>query len=138
MVCQNWTTRGLGGADLASIQPNIDNGDFNMNGILLWDNGKNTTPAAANTLQGQVLAGLQPFAGNGRNFVVADPMLARPLEYSDPDLRPATNSPVYRAGYVQAADDGFFDQSATYIGAFDQENWMEEWTQLVQEQDLKP
>ena len=138
IVCQNWSTRGLGGANLDVIQPNIDNGDFNMNGILLWDSGKNTTPVAPNTLAGQVLAGFAPFAGGGRNFIVADPLLARPLEYSDPDLRPAPNSPVYRASFVQPPDDGFFDQSATYIGAFDQVNWMEEWTQLVQEQDLKP
>ncbi|HZO56368.1 MAG TPA: hypothetical protein VFB63_26915 [Bryobacteraceae bacterium] len=88
--------------------------------------------------RGQVLAAVQTFAGSGRTFLVADPLLARPLEYSDPDLRPAPNSPAYRASFVQPPDDGFFDQSATYIGAFDQVNWMEEWTQLVQEQDLKP
>ena len=138
ILCQNWTTRGFGGANFDVIQPNIDNGDFNMNGILLWENGKNTTPPAANTLQGQVLAAVQTFAATGRNFLVADPLLARPLEYSDPDLRPAPNSPAFRASFLQPPDDGFFDQSATYIGAFDQTNWMEEWTQLVQEQDLKP
>lgn len=138
IICQNWTTRGFGGANPDSIQPNIDSGDFNMNGVLLWDNGRNSSPAAPNTLEGQVLAAFQPFAGASRNFLFADPLLGRPLEYSDPDPRPAPNSPAYRASFVQPPDDGFFDQSATYIGAFDQVNWMEEWTQLVQEQDLKP
>ena len=138
IICQNWTTRGLGGANFDSIQPNIDNGDFNMNGILLWDNGKNTNPPAGNNLVGQVQDVFRTFASSGRNFVFADPLLARPLEYSDPDLRPAPNSPALRAGCLQPPDDGFFDQSATYLGAFDQVNWMEEWTQLVQEQDLKP
>ncbi|MEP7365857.1 MAG: hypothetical protein ABI972_21595 [Acidobacteriota bacterium] len=138
LLCYNWSTRGLGGANIDSIQPNIDSGAFNMNGILLWDNGKNTSPAAANTLAGQVLSTLSAFGTAARNFYVADPMLARPLELNDPDLRPAPNSPVFRANYLQPPDDGFFDQSATYVGAFDQVNWMEEWTQLVQEQDLKP
>jgi hypothetical protein len=38
---------------------------------------------------------------------------------------------------VQPPDDGFFDQWATWIGAFGDLNWTEEWTNFLQEQDLQ-
>jgi hypothetical protein len=90
-----------------------------------------------------VTVDFQPFArgdqGQGRNFVLADPILRRPDEKSDPDPRPVnSNSPVFRATWIQPPDDGFFDQSAKYIGAFGELNWTEEWTTFVQEQDMKP
>ena len=141
-LCFNWTTRGMGGANLDVIQPNIDSGEFTANGILLWDNGRTATAAATNTLAGQVLAGFLPFAqgtaGQGRNYVVEDPKLRRPLERSDPDFRPLTGSPVFSPLWVQPPDDGFFDQWATWIGAFGDVDWTEEWATFAQEQDLKP
>jgi hypothetical protein len=70
--------------------------------------------------------------------MVADPMLRRPMEYSDPDFRPQSGSPVYRANWVQPPDDGFFKQSAPYSGAFGDVNWLEEWSMPVQEEDLAP
>jgi hypothetical protein len=138
-LCVNWTTRGFGGANLDSIEPLIASGDFNANGIILWDNGRDTTPPAANTMEGQVLAGFQAFANApARQFLIADPMLGRPLEYSDPDLRPKPGSPALRPNWVQPPDDGFFDQHANFAGAFGDVDWTEEWTIFVQEQDLKP
>jgi hypothetical protein len=142
-LCFNWTSRGFGGANIPdSIQPHITSGEFAANGILMWDNGKSASPAAANTIEGQVLAALQPFAhgtaGQGRNFTVADPKLRRPLERSDPDFRPLLGSPVFSPAWVQPPDDGFYDQWATWIGAFGDVDWTEEWTTFLQEQDLKP
>lgn len=140
VVCYNWITRGFGADNFDSISPNITNGDFTMNGILLWDNGKNAN--RANTLEGQILENLQPFAkgevGQGRNFLVADPRMRRPLERNDPDFRPLLGSPLYRANWVQPPDNGFFDQWANWIGAFGEVNWTEEWTNFLQEQDIKP
>jgi hypothetical protein len=37
---------------------------------------------------------------------------------------------------VQPPDNGFFDQSAHFVGAFGEEDWTEEWTNFIQEQDL--
>ncbi|MFN9461078.1 MAG: hypothetical protein ACK6D7_27430, partial [Acidobacteriota bacterium] len=65
-------------------------------------------------------------------------LLRRPLERSDPDFRPLTGSPVFRANWVQPPDDGFFDQWATWIGAFGDTDWTEEWASFAQEQDLQP
>jgi hypothetical protein len=140
IVCYNWITRGFGADNFDSISPNITSGDFSMNGILLYDNGKNAN--RVNTLEGQILESLQPFAkgdvGQGKNFLVSNPMMRRPLERNDPDFRPLLGSPLYRANWVQPPDNGFFDQWANWIGAFGEVNWTEEWTNFLQEQDIKP
>lgn len=137
-LCYNWVTRGIGGANVDSIQPNINDGNFNMNGILLWDNGK-VSNNRQNTLQDQVSADFLTFAQNpGRQIVVVDPMLRRPLERSNPDFRPRIGSPVWRASWLAPPDDGFFDQWAVWAGAFGDTDWTEEWATFAQEQDLKP
>lgn len=138
IIVYNWITAGLDLRDTRTLE-NLDSGDLTMDGILLWDNGKSAN--RPNTLDGQVTAAALPFArgerGRARNVVVADPMLRRPFEYSDPDFRPRLGSPVFRANWVQPPDDGFFDQWATWIGAFGDVNWTEEWTNFLQEEDLR-
>ena len=140
MLCHNWITRTFGGANIAdSIQPNIAAGNFRVNGILSWNNGFNTTPAAPATLGGQVVADFRALLSSPlAQFLLGDTLLRRPLERSDPDFRPLTGSPVFRANWVQPPDDGFFDQWATWIGAFGDTDWTEEWASFAQEQDLQP
>lgn len=140
MLCYNWITRTFGGANIAdSIQPNITSGDFSVNGILSWNNGFNTSPAAPATLEGQVVTDFRALLTNpAAQFLIADTLLRRPLERSDPDFRPLTGSPVFRANWVQPPDDGFFDQWATWIGGFGDHDWTEEWATFAQEQDLQP
>jgi len=140
LLCYNWITRTAGGANIAdSIQPNITSGDFSANGLLSWNNGFNTTPVAPSTLDGQVAADFRTFFGGAaRQMLIADPLLRRPLERSNPDFRPLTGSPVFRANWIQPPDDGFFDQWATWIGGFGDFDWTEEWTNFAQEQDLRP
>jgi hypothetical protein len=133
MLCYNWTTRTFGGANIAdSIQPNIASGAFSATGILGWNNG-----AAGNTFDSQVVtdfrAHLTPAA---RQFVLANPLLRNPLEYSNPDLRGQIGSPIFRASWLQPPDDGFFDQWATWIGGMGDVDWTEEWTMMIQESDL--
>jgi hypothetical protein len=140
MLCYNWITRTFGGANIAdSIQPNIISGDFSVNGVLSWNNGFNTTPAAAATVEGQVVADFRALlSGPAAQLLISDTLLRRPLERSDPDFRPLTGSPVFRANWVQPPDDGFFDQWATWIGGFGDHDWTEEWASFAQEQDLQP
>lgn len=138
IISYNWVTAGIDLRDTRTLE-NLDSGDLTMDGILLWNNGRSAN--RPNALDGQVTAAALPFArgerGRGRNMVVADPMLRRPFEYSDPDFRPRLGSPVFRANWVQPPDDGFFDQWATWIGAFGDVNWTEEWTNFLQEEDLR-
>ncbi|MEJ7607478.1 MAG: hypothetical protein WKF37_14735 [Bryobacteraceae bacterium] len=139
MIVTNFASTGVQ-LDNAPTLANIDNNSTKMNGILLWNNGR--TANAPNSVAGQVNTDILTFAqgsrGQGRNFVVADPLLIRPLEFSDPDFRPLTGSPVFRANWIQPPDDGFFDQTANFIGAFGEVNWTEEWASFLQEQDIRP
>lgn len=119
----------------------IDNGNTQMNGILLWDNNIGSNGDA--TVEGQVREGASAeFAkgerGQGRQFLVADPMLRRPFEVNDPDFRPMHDSVVFRANWIQPPDNGFFDQSARFLGAAGETKWWEEWTNFVTDQAIKP
>jgi hypothetical protein len=138
MVVTNFFSTGVFAAD-AATQASVDAGNVSMNGILLWGNGIGTN--APNTVEGQVDAAMRTFAagtrGNGRNFLAMDPMLRRPFEFSDPDFRPMTGSPVFRANWIQPPDDGFFDQFANFSGGMGDFNWMEEWTSFLQDIDIK-
>jgi hypothetical protein len=138
LLVYNWITAGIDFRDSRTLD-NLDSRDLTMDGVILWDNGKSANKA--NTLEDQVTAAVLPFVsgqrGQARNVLVADPMLRRPLEYSDPDFRPRLGSPVFRANWVQPPDDGFFDQWATWSGAFGDVNWTEEWTNFIQEEDLQ-
>ena len=139
MLLYNWVSNGFELRDDATLA-NLDNQQLTVDGVLLWDNGK--ASGRANTLEGQSTANSLPFLsgqrGQAKNVLVADPMLRRPFEYSDPDFRPRLGSPVFRANWVQPPDDGFFDQWATYTGAFGDIDWAEEWVSFHREDDLKP
>lgn len=133
--------------DDASTQAQADAGSVTMNGVLCWNN--NIGGKGANTLDGQItVAGLAAAAynlsyaqgqkGNGaaKNILVADPLFARPFEYSDPDWSGLFASPMFRAGWVQPPDDGFFDQTAKFLGGIGDEDWTEEWTCWLVETDI--
>jgi hypothetical protein len=114
-------------------------GNIKVNSLLLWDNNTKGTPA--NTIPGQVPdANTVTFLNgpNSQNVVVTDPLLTRPREYSDPDFQGMFGSPIFRAGWTQMPDDGFFDQTARFIGAIGDVNWMEGWTTFLVESDVAP
>jgi hypothetical protein len=69
--------------------------------------------------------------------MVGDPQIIRPFESSDPDFRALFASPIFRAGWVQPPDDGFFDQTATCLGGIGDEDWTREWTSWLSESDIK-
>jgi hypothetical protein len=125
-----------------STQAQANAGQLTMNGVLCYNN--NLGAMGANTLAGQVTdAFSQSFAqgqignGAGKNFVVADPLLTRPFEYSDPDFSARFSSPIFRTGWVQPPDDGFFDQSAQFVGGIGDYDWTEEWTNFLVDDDIR-
>jgi hypothetical protein len=59
----------------------------------------------------------------GEELRAADPLIARRFEYSDPDFAGLFGSPLYRAGWSAPPDDGFFDQSAQFIGGIGEEDF---------------
>lgn len=140
MLVFNWSTSTMNFANNDTIVANLRNRELTVDGILGWGNGQHAN--RANTVEAQFPNDVRQFVGNNtagvRQLVVQEPLLRRPLEYSDPDLRPATASPVFSARWISPPDDGFFDSWATWIGGMGPINWTEEWTTFVQEEDLKP
>lgn len=134
ILIQNWVD-GAVNIDGDATEARLASGALTFNGILMWNNG--IASGAANTLAGQVSSRGQTYFGTAPNILIANPMLRRPLEYSDPDFRPMLASPAYYANWVQPPDTGF-DQSANFTGAFGSEDWTEEWTNFIQEQDMVP
>ena len=127
--------------DGSTTEAQIDNGNITMNGILMWENNIGGNGDA--TIDGQVRSGASAaFAkgerGQGKQFLVADPMLRRPFEVNDPDFRPMPGSPAFRASWIQPPDNGLFDQSARFLGAAGDAKWWEEWTNFVTDRAIKP
>ncbi|MDX1983397.1 MAG: hypothetical protein SFV51_24205, partial [Bryobacteraceae bacterium] len=113
--------------DGAATTAQVDANNIKMDGILLWNNFRSTQ--AENTVQAQVHSSAANLATgqspNGRNFVSVDPMLRRPFDYSDPDFRGAFGSRIFSPRWVSPPDDGFFDQTASFIGGMGETNWTE-------------
>jgi hypothetical protein len=124
-----------GAATVAQVAAN----NIKMDGILLWNNGLGSR--AENSVRAQVHSSALPLATgespNGRNFVSVNPMLRRAGDYSDPDFRGGFGSRIYSPRWVAPPDDGFFDQSANFIGGVGEMNWMEEWTSFLNDADIK-
>ncbi|MEI9811402.1 MAG: hypothetical protein WDO18_01435 [Acidobacteriota bacterium] len=124
-----------------ATQTQADAGDLTMNGILCWKNNQVANGAA--TIDGQITAqysrdyanGLKG-NGAGKNFLIADPLLTRPFEYSDPDFSALFGSPVFRTGWVAPPDDGFFEP-ARFIGGMGDYDWTQEWTSFLQDVDIQ-
>lgn len=129
----------------AQTQAELTAGRLSLNGMLLWNNNR-LNLSLPNTLEAQVTqsspAGTDAAAYAAdplHNFVAADPQLRRALEYSDPDLRPAIGSPALSLRWNAPPDDGFFDQWASFCGAFDGDNdWSEEWSSFLRDEDIAP
>ena len=137
----------------ANTQAQATGGNIRMNGILVWNARIDPSlggPSGANQTLQQNIANNSPSAAqtftlnylNGSpagavNTLVRNPMLHRPFEYSDPDFTAMFGSPVFRTGWVQPPDDGFYDQSARFIGAFGDVEWTEEWTMWLVESDIQ-
>lgn len=134
-VVTNFASPGLF-VDGAATQAQIDAGNIKMDGILLWNNNK------SEELNPQVDTPTRDFAagtrGQGRQILAMNPMIRRGNDLLDPDFRPMLNSPCFQARWVQPPDDGFFDQGATFIGGVGSDNWLEEWTNFLQDVDIKP
>ncbi|MEZ5356478.1 MAG: hypothetical protein R2762_27915 [Bryobacteraceae bacterium] len=113
-------------------------GNLKFNGLLVWNNGRIASPPAANDVNGQFHSSGRPVAGDAASkTLIANPLMARPFEYSDPDWRGRFGSPLFRAGWISAPDDGFFDQNANYIGGIGDDDWTEEWTNFLVDTDIR-
>ena len=75
-------------------------------------------------------------AASAIRYLDLDPRLVNVRYEANPDPRPVPGSPASEIGVgAVPPSDGFFDTSAQCIGAFDRENWLEEWTFIGSESD---
>lgn len=116
----------------------IANNELQIDGLMLWNNGRNA--GKENTIEGQsnnlAAPWLKGETGIARRVFVQNPVLRRPLSYSDPDHRPDFASPALSPLWAQPPDNGFFDQWASWLGAFGTVEWTEEWCDFIQEEDI--
>jgi hypothetical protein len=136
-IVTNYYQNGLEVRDGATTTA-IANNELQIDGLILWNNGRNAEKA--NTIEGQSNSLAQPWlrgeSGIARRVSLVDPVLRRPLSYSDPDHRPDFASPALSPMWAQPPDDGFFDQWANWLGAFGSIEWTEEWADFIQEEDI--
>ncbi|MDZ7376052.1 MAG: T9SS type A sorting domain-containing protein [candidate division KSB1 bacterium] len=69
------------------------------------------------------------FTSNGGRVFAnnSDVQLVDPFNLNNPNVMPTSGSPVFTGG-ATPPNDGFFDTSATYIGAFGNVDWTAGWT----------
>ncbi|MDP2038271.1 MAG: T9SS type A sorting domain-containing protein, partial [Ignavibacteria bacterium] len=67
----------------------------------------------------------------GKTFKnTSDVLLVDPFNLEKPNPMPKAGSPVL-SGAATPPNDGFFDTSANFVGAFGSTNWAESWSSLV-------
>lgn len=66
----------------------------------------------------------------GRRYTTnTDVMLTDPFNLTNPNFLPMVNSPAL-SGAAVPPNDGFFDTSATFVGAFGTVNWTQNWAKF--------
>ena len=72
-------------------------------------------------------------AAERNNRMSMDPMLPAPYDLAAPNAVPPMGSPAASEGATPPSD-GFFDTSATYVGAFEPgaASWLDGWTAFPQ------
>ena len=106
--------------------------DVRDNSPSLFADGTSSIKNSILTLNGAKVGDAQIKGGVEASveYMDVDPMLINVRYEANPDPRPMLGSPVRRIGNA-ATPPGVkspFDSSAQFVGAFGEENWLEEWT----------
>ena len=120
-IIQNFTIGAVEVRDMATVEQ-ITAGNLFLKNTIFFNNGKdnlNWPPAMAPT----------DLADEKMIFTAADwmnretdPMLTDPLSLTAPKFAPKTGSPALTGGATPPAD-GFFDATATFVGAVGADDW---------------
>lgn len=93
-------------------------------------------------VSGWTVTAMDTVSSGGRNFDIntwftnnggrtfsnnSDVMLTEPFNLNNPNPMPMAGSPAL-TGAATPPNDGFFDPTATFVGAFGSVNWMANWT----------
>ncbi len=121
--------------DKASTATEYNEGRLSLQSFIFWDvaNLVDTIPSAPNKSSDGTVADTTGFdektllaaAGNR----VVDPQLGDALNLTAPNFQPAAGSPaLVAANAATPPAGGFFDPSATFVGAVGSVNWLAGWT----------
>lgn len=106
-------------------------GNLYVKNSIFFDNGLQSTWTETDNDGGFVER--DHFITNEATNMESDPQLADALDLAAPDFAPATGSPALEPGNAATPpDDGFFDPSATFIGAIGTNDWTAGWTAFPQ------
>jgi len=111
--------------DDAATRAQGEGGGLYVRHSIFWDNGNDTTSLPTKT----GLDGFNPtamFLDASQDNRVTDPGLSAPLDLAAPSFLPKPGAAV-RTGGATPPNDGFFDTTATFIGAMGDQDWTAGW-----------
>jgi len=112
--------------DDAATRTQAENGALSVRNSIFWDNANDTASLPTKT----GLDGFDPtalFLDASNQNRVTDPGLTAPLDLAAPSFLPKAGAAV-RTGGATPPDNGFFDTTATYVGAIGDQDWTAGWT----------
>jgi hypothetical protein len=122
--------RGIELRDTAT-KAQLDGGGLEIRSSILFGNDADATNLPAPQTSGDILERDYITADRG-NIINVDPELpAEALSKTAPSFRPTAGSPALTGG-ATPPNDGFFDTSATFIGAIGTDDWTAGWTAYPQ------
>lgn len=109
-----------------STKGQADAGNLYLKNSIVWDNANDTVslPTQADVAGFDATAF---FLGAAMANRVADPLLTDATDLAAPSLQPKAGSPA-RTGAGTPPAGGFFDATATYVGAMGDTDWTTGWT----------
>ncbi|WNG43181.1 hypothetical protein F0U60_03010 [Archangium minus] len=124
-----------------------ETGGLSFKNIIFWDNkddtksigysanpvkdasGATTNEDATRLSDGSIYKEPEQILAAGNNNLVVDPKLDAAMDVKAPNFKPAAESPALIATSAATPPaDGFFDTSATFIGAVGGQDWTAGWT----------
>jgi hypothetical protein len=105
----------------------ITSGDLTVTNSLFFDNGA-VEPLNMGLPNDSGFDEVAWLTGEPTNIFGTDPMLTDELNLAAPSFMPMAGSPVLAAGAGATPPGGFFDATATYVGAFGTTDWSAGWT----------
>jgi len=124
-IVMGWPT-GIRLDGVNTIQAAIDDSMWVDNSIISGWNAVALDTVSSGGLNFNIITWFTSNAG--RTYTAnTDVMLTDPFNLDNPNFLPMVGSPAL-TGYATPPNDGFFDPSGTYVGAFGSVDWTANWT----------
>ncbi|HXU82511.1 MAG TPA: hypothetical protein VN914_14010, partial [Polyangia bacterium] len=126
-IVMNWSAGAAEIRDMATVEQVTAGNAFVKNSIFFGNNGANGTNWPTPMAPADDADEAMVFMAADKMNREADPMLTDPLNPTAPNFAPKAGSPALTGGATPPSD-GFFDATATFVGAIGTEDWTAGWT----------